>query len=547
MTSIFTGTLTRRETIATLWLIPGLVLAKVLQRIHSPQLHPAPPMPTNPAAAQPLSIKAAPRAVNGTMMQYFHWYTSNDGNHWNTIRAQASAIAHAGFTALWLPPAYKGSSGNNDVGYGVYDMFDLGEFNQKGTVRTKYGTRDEYAAAIEALHQAGVQVYADTVFNHKDGGDEKERIRAVPYRSDDRSNPAGDVREIEAYTAFNFPGRGDQYSSMKWNHNHFDSVNHDMISKSNDLVYLFEGQSFEKFVDLEKGNYDFLLGCDLDMDNEQVQGELKYWGRWLLDNFQVDGFRLDAVKHIPSWYYGLWLDHVRDYAKKELFCVGEYWSNNLSALQAYLNSTGAKMSLFDVPLQGNFHQASLQKSNYDLRKILDGSLVQVDPNHSVTFVENHDTQVCQALESPVEPWFKPLAYALILLRSEGYPCVFYPDYYGAEYPNCRGGYPVIYYSHKFLIDKFLEARKQFAYGPEYTYFDHPNCIGWTRLGDKEAPRSIAVVMSNGGAGYKWMEVGKRKATYLDLTGHIKTPIVSNADGWGRFECLGESVSLWIEQ
>ena len=42
----------------------------------------------------------------------------------------------------------------------------------------------------------------------------------------------------------------------------------------------------------------------------------------------------------------------------------------------------------------------------------------------------------QALESWVEPWFKPLAYALILLRREGYPCVFYPDYYGAEYEDC---------------------------------------------------------------------------------------------------------------
>ena len=111
MTSIFTGTLTRRETIATLWLIPGFILAKALQRVHSPPLHPVTPMPTTiVTAAQPL--KASPRAINGTIMQYFHWYTPNDGNHWKNIAAQANAIAQAGFTALWLPPAYKGSSGN---------------------------------------------------------------------------------------------------------------------------------------------------------------------------------------------------------------------------------------------------------------------------------------------------------------------------------------------------------------------------------------------------------------------------------------------------
>ena len=39
----------------------------------------------------------------------------------------------------------------------------------------------------------------------------------------------------------------------------------------------------------------------------------------------------------------------------------------------------------------------------------------------------------QALESVVEPWFKPLAYAFILLRREGYPCLFLPDYEGARY------------------------------------------------------------------------------------------------------------------
>jgi alpha-amylase len=532
-----TGTLTRRETLVTLWLIATALLTRSL-----PQLL----MPTT-ITAQPLTAKPAPRGINGTMMQYFHWYLPNDGNHWKNVAAQANAIAQAGFTALWLPPAYKGSSGGYDVGYGVYDIFDLGEFDQKGTVRTKYGTKDEYVQAIDALHAAGVQVYADTVFNHKDGGDEKERIRAVPYRMSDRMSPAGGVRDIEAYTAFNFPGRGGKYSSMKWNRHHFDSVNHDMISKSNDLVYLFEGQSFEKFVDLEKGNYDFLLGCDLDMDNLQVQGELMYWGRWILDNTKVDGFRLDAVKHVPAWYFELWIDHVRNHAKKDLFVVGEYWSDNLPSLQWYIRETDGKMSLFDVPLHQNFHHASRKGSNYDMRKIFDGTLTQVDPIHSVTFVENHDTQTCQALESPVEPWFKPLAYALTLLRAEGYPCVFHPDYYGAEYPNCRGGYPVVFYSHKFLIDKFLEARKQFAYGPQYTYFDHPNCIGWTRLGDAQSPRSMAVIMSNGNAGYKWMEVGKRKATYLDLTGHIKTPVISNQDGWAKFECQGGSVSVWIEQ
>jgi alpha-amylase len=50
------------------------------------------------------------------------------------------------------------------VGYGAYDLWDLGEFDQKGSVRTQYGTRAE----LEAAHAAGLLAYIDVVFNHKD-------------------------------------------------------------------------------------------------------------------------------------------------------------------------------------------------------------------------------------------------------------------------------------------------------------------------------------------------------------------------------------------
>lgn len=55
------------------------------------------------------------------------------------------------------PPAYKGHQGREDVGYGVYDLYDLGEFDQKGSVPTKYGTREEYLSAIRALQARGLK------------------------------------------------------------------------------------------------------------------------------------------------------------------------------------------------------------------------------------------------------------------------------------------------------------------------------------------------------------------------------------------------------
>ena len=79
-------------------------------------------------------------ADNKTMMQYFEWYLPNDGFWWERCASKAASLAEYGITDIWLPPAYKGTS-QDDVGYGVYDMYDLGEFDQKGTVRTKYGRK----------------------------------------------------------------------------------------------------------------------------------------------------------------------------------------------------------------------------------------------------------------------------------------------------------------------------------------------------------------------------------------------------------------------
>ncbi len=485
---------------------------------------------------------------NGVMMQYFHWYAADDGSLWKELAENAEALAKAGITSVWLPPAYKGTGGGYDVGYGVYDLFDLGEFDQKGSIRTRYGTKAEYLGAIKAAHQAGIQVYADVVFNHKMGADGTEEVEATPFNPDDRNATVGDYQKIKAWTNFTFPGRQGKYSKMEWHWWHFDAIDNNAYNQGENAVYLLKGKSFDNNVDLEKGNFDYLMGCDLDMENPEVTGELKYWGEWYLETTGVDGFRFDAVKHVSAEFFQQWLEHVRNYAKRDLFAVGEYWSYAVEALHHFIESTAGKVSLFDAPLHYNFHVASTSGNTYDMRQIFDDTLVQQQPALAVTLVENHDSQPLQSLESIVESWFKPLAYALILLRREGYPCIFYGDYYGAHYKDTgKDGneYEIWLVKHQFLIDKFLMARQTYAYGEQYDYFDHANTIGWTRLGDDEHPGGMAVILSNGADGSKSMEVGHANCAYIDITEHIGEPVMTNDKGWGEFHCKGGSVSVWV--
>lgn len=96
------------------------------------------------------------------------------------------------------------------------------------------------------------------------------------------------------------------------------------------------------------------------------------------------------------------------------------------------------------------------------------------------------------MDTPIHPDFIPHAYALILLRQDGYPCVFYGDLYGI-----KGRYPRAPTCFGKLPDLIL-ARKIYAYGEQVDYFDRRDCVGWVRKGISAHPgrrSGMAVVMS----------------------------------------------------
>ena len=210
------------------------------------------------------------------------------------------------------------------------------------------------------------------------------------------------------------------------------------------------------------------------------------------------------------------------------------------------------MSLFDAPLHYNFQAASNGGGGYDMGSLMNGTLMQSNPAHAVTLVENHDTQSLQALESPVNDWFKPLAYAFILLRQEGYPNVFYADYYGATYTDKgKDGnyYTITMESHKIMLDKLLTARRDYAYGKQISYLNDVDVIGWTRQGDTTHPQGMAVLMTDAAAGTKVMSMGAENADecFVDITGQYEENdrVCTDADGNATFKVKGGSVSVWV--
>lgn len=152
------------------------------------------------------------------------------------------------------------------------------------------------------------------------------------------------------------------------------------------------------------------------------------------------------------------------------------------------------------------------------------------------------------MDTPIRHSFTPHAYALLLLRQGGHPCVFFGDLYGItgpypEPPTCWGKLPGL-----------ILARKLYAYGPQFDYFERSDCIGWTRRGNSENPDGCAVIMSwtqgtnlEHCAPHLTMNVGSQHAgeVWTDVLGFEWSTVTIDEDGNGRFPCQRNTMACFV--
>ena len=283
---------------------------------------------------------------------------------------------------------------------------------------------------------------------------------------------------------------------------------------------------------------------DIDYHHDEVIADVKNWGVWITKEVGLKGFRLDAVQHFSERFTSDWVETVRKECGDDMFFVGEYWTGNTQELLDWLAIMDHKFSLFDSPLLYSFSRISTSEAA-DLRGVFDNSLVKAEPYNAVTVVMNHDTQPGQTVATPVERYFKPLAYALILLRGQGYPSVFWGDLYGllGRGDDAPKEDPIA------KLPDIILARALYAYGDQNDYFEEANCIGWVRRGTWDKPAGCAVVISNAGPGERRMCVGDlhRGQIWTDVLGWSDREVEIDHDGWGTFPVGGTSLSIFVRR
>jgi alpha-amylase len=386
----------------------------------------------------------------GVMLQTFFWdcpgIDNKAGQWWNYIREQIPSLAEVGFTSLWLPPVHKGANlGGPSMGYDPYDYYDLGEFDQKGSIPTWWGTKAELLSLIEEAHSHRLAVIADVVLNHNNGGDEEEL------------NPLVNQKR---WTLFN--------------------------PKSGKFPRNWESFHPSNYESWDEGTFGEMP--DLSHRNPYVYTELLKLARWLIEEIGFDGFRYDYVKGYGAHTIAAFQEYryMRDDKPFVPYGVAEYWdsaNNTLHWVEEANFSNSNPVDAFDFPLR-EMLKAMCDQYSFSLNNLLTWeTILQTQPQTTVTFVENHD------LRDKGRPIVndKLLAYSYILTH-EGYPCVFWQDYfnYNLALEDTPNG-----------IAALVEAHEQYASGETNILCVDDNLYIMERTGFGDTPGLVYVLNNRG--------------------------------------------------
>ncbi len=319
---------------------------------------------TRMQAKRPLKIKpallalfagcafASPALAQAINPVYLQWWEVK----WTDMEHRTPDFFIGGYGALWLPPISKAGS-TNSVGYDVWDRFDIG----RPGAETAYGTEEGFKAVVSELHSANALVNIDIVMNHNTGRQTAYSFHAAGGYPGFWTGPLPGLNQAKRADAnwgdfHNGIGASTFYQSENPGGANYNLYNGDLVAltdishESNnsfirhpiaagDPLNIPAGTTYnlpdpantrcypdrqltptivnnpgtsrnpgaQQFTFYPYNAANPSLG---DPVTDNGTGLLMRWTQWTLDYLKVDGFRIDAIKHTPSWFYDTFWDSV---------------------------------------------------------------------------------------------------------------------------------------------------------------------------------------------------------------------------------------------
>lgn len=429
-------------------------------------------------------------------------------SNWDEIYLRIPEISEFGYDAIWTPSPCKAPEAGTitwgNVGYSLYDRYDLGDIPQRGTLATRYGTRGSLRAMVDALHACDVKIYPDIVANHNGNGpDYRSYPGMLPndfHIWQDSSQPGGWKR----------PARMTAYDDIS---NGFGGTFQQELVSLMDIVtepdarfttgapnYAAEPTPFIR----HPGRSDLYPYGPPSAEN--VRQMMNRWAAWLGNAMDYDGFRLDAAKHVVREFWGSpgngFLDaaqynfHQRrgytydntvpdlyknDYVRHDMMIFSEIFTGASSTLD-YWRQGNVKMRYLDFPLKTNLIDNAFNNNNLGVLGTLGTAL---DPTEGVTFVQSHDQPA---------PTKLTLAYAY-LLTHVGVPIVYFSgnniswsDYNTKTWVKPGVGDALGDYDN--AITNLVYISNQFARGREWNRWSDSGYYAYERYTDANANSTI---------------------------------------------------------
>lgn len=338
----------------------------------------------------PLGLMAQgwPANYGGVMLQGFYWDSYND-TKWTNLTSQADELSKY-FSLIWVPQSGWCKSTTNMGYYPVY------WFNQKSA----FGSEEDLRTMISTFKKKGTGIIADVVINHKNG---------VSKWCDFAKETVTGKNTSKTY-------------SVTW-----DNTGYRQICNNDEANTATKSEAKGKI----KGAADTGLGdtgCrDLDHTNPTTQQNIKTYEDFLLNEMGYTGFRYDFVKGYDPKYIKMYNE-----ASKPKFSVGEYWQGSVTAskkddhpfggVKDWVEATGKTSAAFDFPMK-YLIKGAFNDGNWKLLdKNLTSTLVGIEPQYAVTFIDNHDTG--EPHENPDPQRANVEAANAYILAMPGTPCIW---------------------------------------------------------------------------------------------------------------------------
>lgn len=340
-----------------------------------------------------------------------YWNSNFENSYANYLTELAPRLRELDINAVWVPPFVK-NTGTNSVGYSPFDFYDLGDKYQKGSVTTRFGTKDDVLRMIAVMHANGIEVIADAVVNHTvgAGGENGGAGGEDPNAWDDKWK---NFRYVCYETPYIDGGQSDYWNRKgRWPKNWQNFHANEGHAESNDDWTAGYWGPDNCFYEGAYGQSSNVKGYNPVQEKNYMRDQARDWIMWFKKQTAVDGFRWDAVKHYPEWAQQDFLYNVKyslpDFAKggEAMFSVGEYIGSkyeidNYCMRVQYANgSSEFAMGGYDVPLRGAIKNGVIDGGGYGNIGSVVGEQIGMRYNdygngfkvhRSLNYINSHDT------------------------------------------------------------------------------------------------------------------------------------------------------------